>query len=277
MVSTLLLAVALTVTGQSDYNLLAQENVPAAQATVQTPNGAYADEKVGALADARAKVRAYSRGLAEAQAQVRELTQSIATEKPPTSRIEYADENDSSVIRSTAPIRRSAPVIRSTPVIRTVPRVRSAMYSTSPSATYAGASPVTGGESCYSSSYSSSAAPSTYAEAAPVMGTSCYSSSVAPNTYSTPMVAAPTTYSAAAPVTFMTAAPFTYSTAAPVTFAAAAPAFSSGVSTYRERTRLGLFGRLRQNIRATTFGGAPAAFGSGFFGAGAVCASGTCP
>lgn len=66
MLTTLLLAMA--VTGQSDYNLLAQENVPAAQATVRTATGDYADEKVAALADARAKVRAYSRGLAEARA-----------------------------------------------------------------------------------------------------------------------------------------------------------------------------------------------------------------
>jgi hypothetical protein len=233
MLTTVFLA--LMVTSQSDYNLLAQENVPAAKATVQTPNGAYADEKVGALADARAKVRAYSRGLAEAQAQVNALTQSIAQEKPPRARIQYEDETGT--IRETAPvIYQEVPVIRSTPVIRTVPRFRTVMsdpvtYSTAPPVTYSTAPPVT------------------YAAAPPVV-----------------------TYSAAAPVTYVTGAPVL--AAAPVTL-------GSGVTTYSERTRTGLFGRVRQNVRATSTGfGAPpvATFASTVFGAGGtVCVSGSCP
>ena len=114
--------------------------------------------------------------------------------------------------------------------------------------------------------------------------------SVPVTTYSTaaPMITyePPVTYATAAPVTYATTPAITYATAAPVTYATAAPVMSlgSGVSTYQENTRTGLFGRIRQNVRMTSsgFGAAPTTFGSGFFGSsfsgagGTVCVNGTC-
>lgn len=196
-----------------------------------------ADPKVSALADARAKVRAAAADLAAARAEVSTLTQDIAQEPPPRVRIEYADDP--------TPVTYEAPPVTY--------RVRS----------------------------STQASPYTYSTAAPVMGESCYSSSAVPSTYySAPQVSAPQVTYATAPQ-LIQAAPVTYSMAAPVTYATAAPiaTFGSGVSTVQSRTRTGLFGNLRQNIRMTStgFGGAaPMTFGSGFFGAGAVCVSGNC-
>jgi hypothetical protein len=246
--NALLLVLALTGQHQpSDYNLLAQENVPAAKATVQTPNGAYADEKVGALADARAKVRAYSRGLAEAQAQVNALTQSIAQEPPPRARIQYEDETGA--MRETAPV-----IYREVPVIRTVPirRYSTAVPNTqSAPVTYTTAAPATADNGCYSSAYQS---------------TSVYS-------------APPVTYAAAPPVTY----------AAATVMAAVPTSFGSNVTTYQERTRVGLFGRARTRARSTsvssgvptafasptTFGAMPMTFGASFGAGAVVCA--TCP
>jgi hypothetical protein len=233
MLNALLLA--LTVTSQSaDYNLITV-TTPKAKATIRTGKGAYADPKVAALADARAKVRAAAADLAAARAEVNSLTQDIAQEPPPRVRVEYADDPEPVMIRRSAPITYEAPPV----TYRAMPSTQSAF---------------------------------TYSTAAPVMGESCYSSSVAPSTYSTPMVqAAPVTYAVAPPV--IQAAPATYSMAAPVT------AFGSGASTYQSRTRMGLFGNLRQNVRMTStgFGAAPMTFGSGIFGAGgAVCVSGNC-
>jgi hypothetical protein len=241
MLNALLLA--LTVTSQSaDYNLITV-TTPKAKTTIRTGRGAYADPKVAALADARAKVRAAAADLAAARAEVNSLTQDIAQEPPPRVRVEYADDPEPVMIRRSAPITYEAPPV----TYRTMPSTQSAF---------------------------------TYSTAAPVMGESCYSSSVAPSTYSTPMVqAAPVTYAVAPPV--VRAAPVTYSMAAPVTYAAAAPVttFGSGTSTYQSRTRMGLFGNLRQNVRMTSTGfgsAAPMTFGSGFFGAGTVCVGGNC-
>ena len=251
MMTALLLALA--VTGQTDYNLIVQE-APTPKTAVHTSKGTYDDEKISALADARAKVRAYTKALADARAEVSSLTQVVAAEAKPRARIQYYSDESPPVLRETAPVvYEEAPVIRSAPIIRTVPRVRSATYPTASPGTYAAATPVTG-ESCYSSAYSSSAAPSVY---------------------STPMVSAPVTYSVATPI--IQAAPVTYSAALPIVAATPVAAFESGVTVARERTRVGLFGRVRQDRRSTTYGSSPVTFGAApmTFAGATVCVGGT--
>jgi hypothetical protein len=270
------LLLCLATLGQVNYDLIAVEpisrvtptiRVAPARPTLKTAKGTYDDPKVTALADARARVREYARALAEARSQVAEMTQDIAAEE----RIPTAEPGP-------AP----DPVRYESPAPAVVPRARFARAAT------AGNSVYSSGPVSYSMPVTYESAPATsgsgcYSEAAPATsGSGCYSTG--PGAYSTPLV-----YESAPATSYMTYA------AAPVTTYAAAPAVAlgSGVSTYRERTRVGLLGRVRSSIRATsrglpsfagalpanTFAAMPAASyiaGGGFYGAGAVCTTGNC-
>jgi hypothetical protein len=269
------LVIALALMGQNgaNYDLITE-----AAPTMHTSKGSYHDPKVTALADARARVRAHSKALAEAQADVRELTRDVNDDEPiPKSRIEYV-ERVPTARPGPAPVLEEVGVgnsIRSVPVRSTV-RTRPAVLTTQ--------APSTAGSSCYSESYQS--APPTVTYGAPMVmqevpataGSSCYSSQYqsAPRAYSSapPMVIR----EAPPPVMYMTAAPTFYG-AEPMF--AAEPAFlGNNVTTSSGRTRMGLFGRVRSNFRQTSVSsGMPMTFGSGggfFSGAGAVCVGGAC-
>jgi hypothetical protein len=262
------LLLSLVVLGQVNYDLIAVEPVPQVRQvttappprpTIKTAKGTYDDPKVTALADARARIREYARALAEARAQVAEMTQDIAAEE----RIPTAEPGP-------APVRYESPA----PIV--APRTR-----------FARVTPV--GNSVYSSGPGSYSMPVTYESAPATSGSGCYSESApatsssgcysaGPGTYSTPLVyesAPAVTY--AAPVTRYT----TYAAVPATTYAAAAPLITAGagVSTYRERTRVGLLGRVRSSIRATSSGFPMSTYSAmpmAIYGAGAVCTTGNC-
>ena len=262
------LLLALAVTGQNpNYDLIAVDppqvrRVVSASAapprpTIKTARGTYDDPKVTALADARAKVRAYARAMAEAQDQVSAITADIVGERVPTAEPGPPLEHD--------PVRYVPAPARS--------RSRFASSTGTPEAV---------GSGCYSESYSAPAT-TTYSSTPAATGNGCYSSAPSTSTYSS----GPLIYESAPPtVTYAAAAPrVAYYSAAPVATYAAAPmvAAAPAVSTYSSSVRRGLFGRVRSSFAATssfptaTFGAMPmATYGSGFFGASASCPSGNC-
>ena len=187
---TLILAMALL--GQTNGYDLIDEAAP--RATIRTARGAYRDDKVAALADARAKVRAYERALEDARAQVASLAQEVVTDEPaPRSRIEGSDRGwrPAITVRETSPAYYSSEPAYDAPITyQTTPR----FYSAAPR-TYSAA------PAYYTS------APTTYSYGAPVTYGAGYSAGM-PVTYGAG-------YSAGMPMTygssFYGASPVTYS------------------------------------------------------------------
>jgi hypothetical protein len=251
MIHALLLAAALT--GQtSDYNLLssqAQDERPPTSRIGSAPTEADIAPGLAAdLAESREQLRELRQELATVQAQVRAQAKAQARRDP---------------VASAAVERRPARVTY-------VEDVQPAAYQSSPT--------TAGG--CYGGSYQS---PPPAAQSLPPLvqaapSSSCYSQ----------------TYSSTPPITYSTAPPVTYSlgevyASAPVMSSMPVVMQGSGGGVYRERTRIGPLGGFRRNVRSAGFSQAPFStmgpvtyssggglFSSGFFGSGAVCASGSC-
>ena len=174
------LIIALAMLGQNGSYDLIEENAP--RATIKTAKGSYRDDKVAALADARAKVRAAEQMLEDARAQVADLAQQVVTDEPaPRSRIEGSRAWRPAVtVRETPGYYGSEPAYDEPPVYRSY-RSAPRYYSAAPS--YYGAAP----------SYSYGA-PVTYSTGAPVTYTTM------PATYS--YASMPATYSSVVPATY---------------------------------------------------------------------------
>ena len=253
MLNALVLAMALTGQTTNNYNLIAQapaqtEPIPRARLGPAPTEEEIAPGLAADLAETREQVRELRRELADIKAAARVQAQRnrVASTRPATERVVTARPAFSRIV--------SGGGIESEPVV----------YQQG------------GSSSCYSESYQSAPPPVVQAPPPMVMqGSSCYSSaySSAPSTYSAPLVYSMPQVIRSAPQVIRSA-PVMYAEA-PVMYAEM-PALSTGTTVTRERTRMGLFGNFRQNIRSVSTGGF-ASMPATFFGAGGgVCVSGSC-